>query len=115
MLHTNNIRAAFSQIETLVNYTIYYDLNTSICTAKSIDPLPIGINYIIVDRAGYQLVDVCSNYKFNGVTIEKIPLANRYTWKKLSHSNNGQFSTTKNNMIFLTDSTDNIDKWDYVC
>jgi len=95
-----------------IEYRFYYDANSGIGVLKNTGEAVAGLSYIVVDEATYRSIEFCSKYKVvNGVLVGKTV---RQTAKKLEKTANGQFVTTKNNMLFLTSDSDNIDRWDYV-
>lgn len=110
-LLTNNLREAFGRKTAVLTYNVYYNPATSICTKKSTSPVVDNEYYITVDCELYQSIDLCSNFKIVKGQLRR--LVNKTKWKKLALTNDGKFITIKNNMIFVTDSTTDIDRWDY--
>lgn len=94
-----------------VEYRFYYNASTGVGVLKNTGEYVPNLSYIVLDEASYRAVEFCSKYKVvDGVLVGK---AVRQTAKKLERTVNGQFRTTKNNMLFLTDSIDS-DCWDYL-
>ena len=95
-----------------IEYRFYYDSNTNIGVLKNTGETVAGLSYIVVDEATYRGIEFCSKYKVvDGVLVGKTV---RQTAKKLEKTLNGRFNTIKNNMLFLTNDSDNADRWDYV-
>ena len=110
-LLTNNIREAFGRKTVSLVYNVYYNPATFACTEKSTALSSGNTNFITVDRDTYQSIDVCSNFKIVNGQVRRI--VSKIKWKKIALTEGGKFAAIKNNMIFVTNSTTDIDQWDY--
>ena len=111
-----NIRPAITVKSRPVEFRVYYDVVTKICTHKTTAAIPSIDNYIVVGLEFYNSVDICSNYQVVDDKIERIESAGK-GYKNLVPDANGKYLTMKNNMIFVVDSnyTGETDQWGYRC
>ena len=95
-----------------LEYRFYYDAKTGVGVLKNTGESVPNLSYIVVDETTYRGIEFCSKYKVvNGVLVGKTV---RHTAKKLEKTINGRFTTTKNNMLFLTNGSEETDCWDYL-
>ena len=113
-----NLRPTLTHIPKPIEYKVFYNKDTLICTYKTVDQIDASDNYtivdsyIIVDSETYNLIDFCSNYQVVNGELEKIIITTQKN-KKISQQETGNFLTTKNNMIFIVDELylGEIDRW----
>lgn len=94
-------------------FKVFFDPDSKRCLHKTTGDNVGDLPFVIVDHSTYTNIDSCDNYQVVNGQIEKSLRSINY--KKLMKTDHGNFTTTKNNMIFVvTDrETDKVDHWDY--
>lgn len=108
-------RPAFKFKSATIEYRVYYDPVSLYCVSKSLGDNGTKGPYIQVDKERYDSIDVCTRFK---VVDESVLPTSRSTarYKKLQLNSNGQFKSTKNNLIFAVpeEYSGIVDCWDFI-
>lgn len=108
-------RPVFKFVQKSIEYRVYFDPITKICTSKSLGNIDDKLPSLVVDKELYESIDFCSKYRvIEGNTILPIKLNVRY--KKLELNPAGKFKSTKNNIIFAAPegTLTPVDVWDFI-
>lgn len=105
-------RPTFDRKNPVIEFRVYYDPISKVCTEKSTADLGIP-SFIIVDHATYNNIEFCENYIIKYGKVEKI--MQQPSNLKLIKTTTGKFRTIKNNLLFTVDDTytGTVDTWEY--
>lgn len=85
-----------------IEYKVVYEEATGEIVAASVDEVRLqpGLKYLVVDKETYETPGLIPKYEIKGGKVSPIDFE-RQSEKRLEKKEDGQYTTTKDNMLFV--------------
>lgn len=106
-------RPSFERRSPILEFRVYYDPVTNICTEKSSAAEATGTDFVVVTKEVYDSIEFCGKYIVKDGLLERVK--QKISNLKLIKKPTGKFRTIKNNLLFVVDATYTgpVDIWEY--